>query len=702
MSTPALEYLKTRIDLLEQQLVICAGRREDRDTIEAEKMTTTLRQELAELEHAEHGPQLPVTRLREEHGLNPFEIDVLFLAVGAQLDGYLGELAAHCTSHSNHQYISPWLAATLFCERRIHRLEAMRSLDPDGRLAQRGLVRVQPHPASATDNPMYHEIVPAPFLSGFVRGERVVGPEVASVGRALTPELGFDEIAIGPEDHRFLMELKTFLSETTPEMGITAAPGRYDFARGTAMLLTSPKGSGKTLTARAFARELGLDVLEVDCERLAALPWELAQLAMTSAFAEAAFWGECLILDEAQLLLSKGQTDQMSGVAQGDALAVAAFNHCVRRYPVFVLLTSEAQADLSERVEPTLSVQYHLSPMTTDGCNLAWQLNLPANVQLAPDVDFGRLTELYTLTGRSIQNALSLASHRAPDEHGVVEVDQAHLDACARIQQNTNMSQVVKRTRVNRSRKDLLLPPELSRLIDELIETERIRETVLNEWDLARKFQKGLGMCCLFDGEPGTGKTLTAEVVASELDMPMYTVNISYVVSKYIGETEKNLQRIFDEGSKGRCLLLFDEADTLFSKRTKVTSSIDRFSNMEIGLLLQLIENYRGLVVLTTNLKSSIDSAFNRRFSYKLKFPMPGPEIRKQIWERHLPMDRLDDTIDLDALAKDYEVSGGSIRTISLRSAYRAALHNEGRISQEMLVELLHEEMRSLGRLIRG
>lgn len=281
------------------------------------------------------------------------------------------------------------------------------------------------------------------------------------------------------------------------------------------------------------------------------------------------------------------------------------------------------------------------------------------------------------------------------------EVDQSDLVKAAALQGDRGMSAGVRRTWVSRKRSDLLLPAEVGRAIDELIETERNREQVLEKWQLARKVQKGLGLVCLFDGPPGTGKTMAAEVIACVLGLPLFTVSVANVVSKWVGETEKNLQSIFDEAQKARCLLLFDEADVLFTKRTEVQRSADRYSNMEVGLLLQLVESYRGLVVLTTNIKDSIDPAFARRFTFKLRFPNPDADVRLRIWEALLPRDRLADDVDLASIARRYELSGGAIRNIVLRAAYRAALRPEGRVTATTIAELATEECRASGQLVR-
>ena len=198
------------------------------------------------------------------------------------------------------------------------------------------------------------------------------------------------------------------------------------------------------------------------------------------------------------------------------------------------------------------------------------------------------------------------------------------------------------------------------------------RSKVYEEWGFADKMNCGMGINALFSGESGTGKTMAAEVIANALRLYLYRIDLSAVVSKYIGETEKNLRRLFDAAEDGGAILFFDEADALFGKRSEVKDSHDRYANIEINYLLQRIESYRGLSILATNMKSALDTAFLRRLRFIVTFPFPGPAERKRMWEYAFPPKVPLDKLDYDRLAK-LNITGGSVHNIALNAAFLAA-----------------------------
>jgi len=206
----------------------------------------------------------------------------------------------------------------------------------------------------------------------------------------------------------------------------------------------------------------------------------------------------------------------------------------------------------------------------------------------------------------------------------------------------------------------------------ELVLHVRHRALVNERWGFAAKNARGLGVSALFVGPSGTGKTLAAEVLAGELRLDLYRIDLSAVVSKYIGETEKNLRRVFDAADQGGAILLFDEADALFGKRTEVKDSHDRYANIEVGYLLQRMEAYRGLAILTTNLKGALDTAFLRRIRFVVQFPRPDEAARREIWRRIFPDRTPVDELDVGALGR-LDVTGGTIRSIAVRAAVLAA-----------------------------
>jgi SpoVK/Ycf46/Vps4 family AAA+-type ATPase len=200
----------------------------------------------------------------------------------------------------------------------------------------------------------------------------------------------------------------------------------------------------------------------------------------------------------------------------------------------------------------------------------------------------------------------------------------------------------------------------------------RRRTQVYESWGFGRNGARGLGVSALFAGESGTGKTLAAEVLAAELHLDLYRIDLSAVVSKYIGETEKNLRRVFDAAEDGGAVLLFDEADALFGKRSEVRDSHDRYANIEVSYLLQRMEAYRGLAILTTNLKSALDPAFQRRLRFIVHFPFPDAGQREAIWQRAIPPGAPTAGLDVRKLAR-LHVTGGGIRNIALNAAFLAA-----------------------------
>jgi ATPase family protein associated with various cellular activities (AAA) len=251
------------------------------------------------------------------------------------------------------------------------------------------------------------------------------------------------------------------------------------------------------------------------------------------------------------------------------------------------------------------------------------------------------------------------------------DLGTALWDAC-RLQARPRLDDLAQRIEPAAAWGDLVLPEAQLRPLREMAAHVRRRALVYDEWDFASKGKRGLGISALFSGVSGTGKTMAAEVLARELRLDLYRIDLSAVVSKYIGETEKNLRRVFDAAEEGGAILLFDEADALFGKRSEVKDSHDRYANIEVSYLLQRMESYRGLAILTTNLKSALDTAFLRRIRFIVHFPFPDTAQREEIWRRIFPSRTPTENLDAAKLAR-LNVAGGNIRSIALSAAFLAA-----------------------------
>jgi hypothetical protein len=270
-------------------------------------------------------------------------------------------------------------------------------------------------------------------------------------------------------------------------------------------------------------------------------------------------------------------------------------------------------------------------------------------------------------------HAIAEAAAQAASANGAL--DRSLWEAC-RVHARPRLDDLAQRIEALADWTDLVLPRGELDVLREIASHVRQRARVYEEWGFARKSARGLGISALFEGASGTGKTMAAEVLAGELDLDLYRIDLSQVVSKYIGETEKNLRRVFDAAEAGSAVLLFDEADALFGKRSEVKDSHDRYANIEVSYLLQRMEAYRGLAILTTNAKDAIDDAFMRRIRFVVHFAFPAETERAEIWRRIFPPQVPVERLAADALAR-LNVSGGSIRNVALSAAFLAADEGE-------------------------
>jgi hypothetical protein len=282
---------------------------------------------------------------------------------------------------------------------------------------------------------------------------------------------------------------------------------------------------------------------------------------------------------------------------------------------------------------------------------------------------------------------------------GVDRPERVDLDAGARQASSSRLGELAARLPPGYRWEDLVVPERQRELLQSISAYLRHRDRVLSDWGYEKTVARTQGLKVLFAGESGTGKTMGAQVIAAELGLEIFRVDLATTVSKYIGETEKNLDRIFGAAEGSNAILFFDEADALFGKRSEVGDSHDRYANIEVAYLLQKMEGYPGAVILATNFRRNIDDAFVRRLDFVIDFPFPEPEDRRRIWERVLPDEapKAED-IDLGFLSERFKLSGGAIRNCSLAAAFQAA-DDDGPISMRHLVRAVAQEYGKQGRL---
>jgi len=423
--------------------------------------------------------------------------------------------------------------------------------------------------------------------------------------------------------------------------------------------------------------------------------------------ATAALRGSSLVVDATRMATQPDIT----------ALATAIVREAVLRSAGIVV----GPLDAVERVDTLLEVLTRADlPVIAHGSqpwNPQWTERPPLQLEVTA-LPPGRRSELWRASIRlpvdGVDDPVAAVSHlslgtqaivraaRAADlmagvDGGTVRVE--HVRAAARTQNATGLLRLARRIEPSVGWDDLVLPGDVLDALGELAARARHRDRVLDEWRMRPGGDRGRGVAALFAGDCGTGKTMSAEVIAAELGMDLYAVNLATVIDKYVGETEKNLEQIFQEAAGINGVLLFDEADAIFGKRSEVRDAHDRYANIESAYLLQRMEAFDGLAVLATNLRANLDDAFTRRLDMVVDFPVPDDDARLALWDRCMGtiMPRASD-VDLVFLAKSFELSGGNIRSAVVTSAYLAAAEDRP-VTMADLIAAVAREYQKLGRL---
>jgi hypothetical protein len=467
------------------------------------------------------------------------------------------------------------------------------------------------------------------------------------------------------------------LVETVPPYA-TPLAGQLTRALGSGVTLghireRSP-GTGAAVAVAALSG-LGREAVTVDLRRLVADSDPLA--VVTVAIREA-------LLRQAGLVA--GPVEVLAEVAP-EAV------HRLSRAGVPVLLVGSASWD------PQWSAD---APLLTEAPALGgrerlelWRSVLDSRM---PPIDSALATAHLALGPGQVQQAVRAAEASARLNGDPVSADDMRRGV--RAQNAAGLERLARRIEPDVGWDDLVLPPGVLRGLRQVAARARHRDTVLTDWRMRRGGGRGHGVVALFAGDSGTGKTMAAEVIAADLRLDLYTVNLATVVDKYVGETEKNLERIFTEAGGVNAVLFFDEADAIFGKRSDVRDAHDRYANIESAYLLQRLETFDGLAVLATNLRANIDEAFTRRLDAIIDFPSPNTELRRSLWLRCLtdPLPVADD-IDVDFLAESFELAGGNIRSAATTAAYLAAAEGTP-VTMLKLIAAVEQEYRKLGRLV--
>ncbi len=559
--------------------------------------------------------------LGQRLGLSRFERHLLLLCLAMELDTRVPALCASAQGDSQARYPTFALALALFDG-------AWDVLSPERPLRHWRLIEIdQAGVAPLTASPLRADQRIVDYLKGINHLDERLTPLLAPPGMPAN-------VGLPPSQQRIadLIAERQRQAASEPELPVVQ--------------LLGGDTASKQLVAEHAAAALGLLLFRLPVSRLHAVAADVETFAR--------LWErETLLLPVALYLDATdgggdGHVDAASGVVE----------QLLARSGGVVFLDSTEVGTGAGR--PLLALEV-ARPTTTEQ-RAAWAAVLGPGEGDAP----ARLAGQFNLDATAIRQ-LAAAVPDGPRGR------RAELiwDACV-CRSRPRLDPLAQRLRPTTSFDDLVLPAAALDLLRQLTAQVRQRDRVYEDWGFRRRMRRSLGVSALFAGESGTGKTMAAEVVAATLRLDLYRIDLAAVVSKYIGETEKNLRRLFDAAEAGGAVLLFDEADALFGKRSEVKDSHDRYANIEVNYLLQRMEAFEGLAILATNMKDALDHAFLRRLRFVIDFPFPGAAQRKAIWQRAWPPDTPAEGLDVDRLAR-LSLTGGSIHNIALHAAFLAA-----------------------------
>jgi hypothetical protein len=593
-------------------------------------------------------PQPALIILSQQLGLTRFEREVLLLCVAMELDG---STAALCAKAHGKPYPTFALAAQIFDEHKWDAISAERPLRY-WRLLEINQPGAEPLTTSAlrADERIVNYIIEPKHIVD----DRLM-PFISTIEATAQ-----DEDALAPSQRLAAEMLRHYLAANQADAG----------QRALIIQLTGTDASAKQAVASQALAGFGLQITRFAVDSLPAQTAELENLIR--------LWGRERQLLPIALYLDAHGLDETAAHA-------GAVQRLVKNVGgIVIIATRELRAELG-------GWSLEISKPTSAEQQLAWNAALGGN----ENTTAARLAGQFNLDVLAIQQ---IARAELADISAKLDSLPTRLWQACLLKTTPSLDQLAQRIDAKASWKNLVLPQEALTILQQIVNQVDQRGKVYNDWGFLAKMNRGLGLSVLFAGESGTGKTMAAEVLANALQLHLYRIDLSSVVSKYIGETEKNLRRLFDAAEDGGAVLFFDEADALFGKRSEVKDSHDRYANIEINYLLQRIEAYRGLAILATNMKSSLDQAFMRRLRFIVNFPFPGLPERKEMWRKVFPSDVPKAAeLDYERLAR-FNLTGGSIQNIALNAAFLAAAQSdpEAKVTLSLIFDAIRSELRKL------
>ena len=599
-------------------------------------------------------------------GLDDFELDVIIITLAPELDLRYERIYSFLQDDVTRRRPTVDLVLNLLCADADERLDRRHSFLEEAPLLRHRLIELAADPAQSAP----------PLLAQYLRLDREILRWLFGQGgldASLSPFCKLILPPIGPAP-------ANIDPVTTGALTKLAAEARKA-KRPLTLYFHGPAGAGRRQAAEALARALAAPLLTLDIEGalLSTQSWDRTVAVL---FRQARLDAAVLYFDDMDTLDS-----EMRRRERRSLLRMAAEAETV----VILAGTQAPGRDAASAVAVPFAVAGF------EGRRTQWQEALAARGVAAEPADIDALAGRFHLTVDQIAGAVTAACGQARWRDAVAGAGggapgSVELFAAARAQSGHDLLGLARPIQPKHAWADIVLPADRLAQLHEICARASLRHVVYDRWGFDRKLSTGRGLSVLFAGPSGTGKTMAAEIIAGDLGLDLYKIDLSQIVSKYIGETEKNLDRIFQAAESANAILFFDEADALFGKRSEVKEAHDRHANIEVGYLLQKMDEYEGIAVLATNLRQNMDEAFIRRLHVIVEFPFPDEVERRRIWATIFPPEApVAPAVDFGWLAREVRLSGGKIRNIALAAAFRAAA-SDGAIGMPELIEAARRE----------
>jgi AAA+ superfamily predicted ATPase len=615
--------------------------------------------------------------------LSAFDVDVLLVALAPELDLRYERLYAYLQDDVAKKRPTIDLALNLLCPSAAEKLARRTHFAPDAPLVRHGLLHLLPDPHQAQPPFLAHYIKLDEQTVRFLLGQDGLDSRLASFCQMVQPTASLDPSLVSTEVMQALSALVVRARETHQ-------PLRFYFH--------GPRHAGTRQTAEALAAEMGIPLLVTDLARALAATTDFEQV-LRVLFREAWFQDAVLFLEGVDALRGGDQAIRYQRLL--DALAEDG--------GIAILSGVEPWVPSAHAPLGVLNVPFPTPELAQR--RACWRTHLAALEVTLDDDDLDALASRFRLTPGQIAEATAVAHHQAvwraaaqsPEAlspHPSWPLSLRDLFSAGRAQSGHDLATLAHKIAPVYTWDDIVLSDDALAQLREICQRVIHQHHVLGAWGFDRKLSQGKGVNVLFAGPSGTGKTMAAEIIANELGLDLYKIDLSGVVSKYIGETEKNLDRIFRAAENANAILFFDEADALFGKRSEVRDSRDRYANIEISYLLQKMEAYDGIAILATNLRQNLDDAFVRRLAFTVHFPFPDEASRRRVWAGIWPAETpMAADVDLDYLARQFKLSGGNIKNIALAAAFLAA-EDGGLVTMAHLLRATRREYQKLGKVL--